>query len=218
MSKSRKSNDDAGRGRGADDTQSDDRGGRRQDDGADDHGRETRPQTSEGKAGGSTANDLRGGDGADSLSGGGGNDRLRGGDGADTLSGGAGADTLRGGDGADHLTGGAGADSFRIDEAGRTLDGLDRILDFAHGEDKIVFDDDGLIATDANFATATAADYASARAIANARMADGSADFVAVQIGGDVVDFATELGEHHIESAVLLVGRSLMDISASDIA
>ena len=48
-------------------------------------------------------------------------------------------------------------------------------------------------------------------------MADGSADFVAVQIGNDVVVFATELGEHHVESAVLLAGRSLADISAGDI-
>lgn len=172
------------------------------------------PQT---LSGGAEADNLKGGKGADSLSGGDGADKLKGDKGTDTLDGGAGADTLSGGDGADKLTGGAGADSFRIDGAAKTLAGLDSILDFAHGEDKIVFDDDGLVATATNFATATAADYKAALTAANAKMADGSAAYVAVQIGSDVVVFATELGENHVESAVLLVGRSLSDISFGDI-
>lgn len=192
-----------GDGRGADDHPGDDHGGRR---GADDPPGDDR--------GGATS--LRGGDSNDSLAGGAAAERLRGDDGADTLSGGGGGDTLDGDKGADQLIGGEGADVFRIDDGARSLDGLDRILDFTHGEDKLVFDDDGLAATDANFGTASAADFASALAAANASMSSG-ADYVAVQVGADVIVFATELGEHHVEAAVVLVGRSLADISAGDI-
>lgn len=192
-----------GAGRGADDPPGDDRGGRR---GADDPPGDDR--------GGATS--LRGGDTSDSLAGGAGDERLRGDDGADTLNGGGGADTLDGGKDADQLIGGDGADVFRIGDGGLSLAGLDRILDFTHGADKLVFDDDGLTASDANFATTSAVDFASALAAANASMSSG-ADYVAVQVGADVIVFATELGEHHVESAVVLVGRSLADISAGDI-
>lgn len=206
-----------GGGRGADDPPGDDRGGRR---GADDppgddrgggRGEDDAPGDDRGGA-----TSLRGGDSNDSLAGGAGDERLRGDDGADTLNGGGGADTLDGGKGADQLIGGDGTDVFRIGDGGRSLAGLDRILDFTHGADKLVFDDDGLTASDANFATTSAVDFASALAAANASMSSG-ADYVAVQVGADVIVFATELGEHHVESAVVLVGRSLADISAGDI-
>ncbi len=201
--------------RGADDPSGDDRGRHGADDPAgDDHGGHGADDPAGDDRGGAAA--IRGGASDDSLAGGAADDRLRGGDGADTLSGGAGADTLDGGHGADQLTGGPGADVFQIDGGAKTLAGLDRILDFTHGQDKLVFDDDGLVATPANFATGSAADYAAALADANAKLASG-ADYVAVQVGGDVVVFAAELGEHHVESAVLLVGRTLADISASDI-
>ncbi|MBL8771695.1 MAG: hypothetical protein JNK30_09970 [Phenylobacterium sp.] len=236
MAKKDRAGDDSGRGRGRDDTQPDDRtttaadtGRRGADDPAGDdrrgRGADDPPGDDRGGRGaddppgddrGGDAARLRGGDGSDSLSGSAADDRLRGDDGDDTLDGGAGADTLDGDDGADRLIGGPGADVFKVGDGGRALAGLDRIVDFTHGEDKLVFDDDGLTATAANFATGAAADYDAALAAANARMAAG-ADYVAVQVGADVIVFATELGEHHVESAVILVGRTLADISAGDI-
>jgi len=46
-------------------------------------------------------------------------------------------------------------------------------------------------------------------------MATG-ADVVAVQVGADVLVFADEAGEHHVDQAVLLVGKTLADVSVSD--
>jgi len=161
------------------------------------------------------ADRLKGGDGDDSISGLGGNDRLEGDKGNDTIDGGAGNDLIRGGQGADVLTGGTGADTFVIDSGARQLSDIDRITDFTHGVDKLVFDDAPAVTT-AGFATDTAADFNTALADANAKMAAG-ADFVAVQVGADVIVFADEVGEHHVESAVLLVGKTLADIAATDI-
>jgi len=171
------------------------------------------PETLVGTA---NADVLRGGDGDDSLSGGDGNDRLIGDKGNDTLDGGAGNDTLSGGHGADLLTGGAGNDLFQIqDGEAKTQASLDRITDFTHGQDHIRFDD-APAATATNFTTDTAADFTTALADANAKMAAG-ADFVAVQVGADVIVFADEVGEHHVESGVVLVGKTLADIAFSDI-
>ena len=95
--------------------------------------------------GGFGADALYGGGGNDTLMGGRGNDALYGGDGNDTLQGGSGADLLYGGDGRDRLmggpgndtlTGGAGRDAFVF--ANRGL-GDDLIMDFASGEDRILF-------------------------------------------------------------------------------
>jgi Ca2+-binding RTX toxin-like protein len=55
----------------------------------------------------------------------------------DRLSGGNGADRLTGGRGNDSLTGGAGADDFIF--SSRATNGADRITDFAHGIDRLVF-------------------------------------------------------------------------------
>ena len=168
--------------------------------------------------GGAGSEVILGGAGADKVSGGGGDDVLIGGPGADSLSGGAGGDTLVGGQGADLLTGGPGTDVFAIGgPAPTTLAGLDRILDFTHGEDRLFFGH-GQVATAANFATATAADFASALAAANGKIASGAADFVAVKVGADVIVFADS---HHdnggADAAVVLVGKSLADIGAGDI-
>jgi len=76
---------------------------------------------------------LNGGNGGDILNGGNDNDTLDGGNGNDTLSGSNGNDTLNGGAGDDVLSGGNGADSFAFGEIG----GSDRILDFAHGAEKV---------------------------------------------------------------------------------
>ncbi|MDB5443782.1 MAG: hemolysin-type calcium-binding region protein [Phenylobacterium sp.] len=169
-------------------------------------------------AGTDGADALRGDDGADSLSGGAGNDLLRGGGGADTLDGGAGADTLSGGEGANLLTGGAGNDLFVIktEHPGKTADGLDHITDFTHGEDKISFGGH-LSVTDANFETATATTFADAMALAKTGLAGGHADVVAVQVGADVILFADTHHDNHIDSAVVLVGKTLAGVAPGDI-
>ena len=161
---------------------------------------------------------LAGGRGGDSLTGAAGGDRLFGDLGNDTQAGGAGVDTLVGGPGSDLLVGGPGADVFAV--GGPHPDGapgLDRIVDFTHGEDRIVFGRDD-VATAANFATGSAADFASALALANGKIAGGAADFVAVKVGADVIVFADS---HHddgtADAAVVLVGRSLADIGFGDI-
>lgn len=183
-----------------------------------DHGNHTQTPpsaTAETLTGTAGADTLIGHGGADSLSGGDGNDVLRGGFGADTLVGGAGADTLIAGHGAGVLTGGDGADLFVVhDGLAKTADGLERITDFTHGVDHLRLDGDHA-ATTANFGTATATDYASALTQAQTLAKAGDA-YVAVQVGSDVVVFSAEHG--HLESSVLLVGKTLTDISASDFA
>ena len=71
---------------------------------------------------------------AATLTGSGLNDILIGGLGNDTLSGGLGNDTLDGGLGNDTLTGGAGSDVFRFDTALNASTNVDRIVDFALGD------------------------------------------------------------------------------------
>ena len=166
-------------------------------------------------AGGANSELIDGGKGDDKLSGGDGADVLIGGKGDDTLSGGAGNDTLIGGHGGDVLSGGAGADVFVV--GGPATGTLDRILDFAHGEDRLYFGPHQ-VATAANFATATAADFNAAKAAADAKIGSGAADFVAVKVGADVIVFADT---HHdngtADAAVILVGRTLADIGFGDI-
>lgn len=144
-------------------------------------------------------------------------DPLTGGAGEDSLDGGLGDDTLAGGGGADQLTGGEGSDVFggAGDVAGP--DDLDRVLDFTTAEDTLDFGA-GLAATEESLATDTAADYATALAAANAQIGDGATvDFVAVQVGGDVVVFADTDAEVGADQAIILVGRTLADVSFGDI-
>lgn len=197
-------------------------GGRRLDPpGQLDNDNSQRPETPPGQLPDTTVvgadgdDNLVGGRGEDSLSGGAGDDLLQGGRRGDTLDGGLGDDTLVGGDGGDLLTGGAGADLFRIESSPKTLNDLDRIADFTSGEDRIIFGDD-LKPTETNVATATAADFKSALHEANLRMADDEIEFVLVQVGDDVIVFAADENASHPESAVLLVGRSLIDLNHQD--
>ncbi|KAA1052536.1 FG-GAP-like repeat-containing protein [Azospirillum argentinense] len=84
---------------------------------------------------GDNGNDwLDGGDGDDTLSGGNGNDWLCGGSGNDTLSGGSGNDTLVGGFGDDSLIGGSGADLFVFSNGG----GNDILRDFNAGQGDLI--------------------------------------------------------------------------------
>lgn len=141
---------------------------------------------------------------------------LAGGAGADSLDGGAGDDTLTGGEGADQLNGGEGADVFSVAGAADMPDSLDHVIDFTTGEDSLDFGA-GLAATEAGFATETAADYEAALAAANAKMADGTVDYVAVQVGDDVIVFGDTAGEAGADQAVVLVGRTLTDVGFGDI-
>ncbi|MGL6283653.1 MAG: CHRD domain-containing protein, partial [Microcoleaceae cyanobacterium] len=93
--------------------------------------------------GGQGTDTLTGGQGNDTLQGLDGNDFLQGGDGNDSLSGNLGRDRLNGGVGNDTLIGGGSKDQF-IFNSNRAFDqadfGLDTILDFASGSDKILLD------------------------------------------------------------------------------
>ncbi|WP_373354852.1 matrixin family metalloprotease [Pseudoroseicyclus sp. CXY001] len=80
---------------------------------------------------------MHGGGGHDSLFGGYDDDLLRGADGKDWLEGGNGNDKLDGGRGLDVLTGGLGEDRFLFFADG----GIDRVTDYAFGEDALVFVD-----------------------------------------------------------------------------
>ena len=171
-------------------------------------------QTLTGTAGQDT---LKGKAGPDSLIGGDGNDLLRSAGGGDTLDGGAGNDTLSGGRGADLLIGGAGSDIFQIDSRiSATQAGLDRIDDFTHGEDRIGFGGQVSLAGHA-FSTGIEANYDDALAAASKAICSGAADVVAVQVGADVIVFADTALHDHVESAVVLVGRTLADISQWDV-
>jgi Ca2+-binding RTX toxin-like protein len=161
--------------------------------------------------------DLKGTSGCDSLSGGDGNDLLTAQGGADTLDGGAGNDTLSGGRGADLLTGGSGSDTFLIQ--GRvtdTQDGLDRISDFTHGEDRLGFGGQTSLAGH-SFWSGSAATYGDAVAAAAQQITSGAADVVAVQVGADVIVFADTSLHNHLDAGVVLVGKTLADISQWDV-
>ena len=169
--------------------------------------------TLDGGAGNDT---VAGGDGADSLNGGDGNDLLLGGWGADTLVGGAGNDTLAGGIGGNVLTGGAGNDTFFVEPrpGADGAAGLDHITDFTHGEDQLAFGDH-LLLTDGKYATGTAASYADALTLAKSQMAAGTFDMTAIQVGGDVIVFADTHHHDAVDAAVVLVGKTLADLSAA---
>ncbi|WAL58803.1 CAP domain-containing protein [Thermocoleostomius sinensis] len=120
--------------------------------------------------GGSSNDSLSGQAGNDTLLGGGGADVLFGAAGNDLLNGGTGDDILNGGAGNDTLIGGRGRDSFKFNSeaAFRTTDlGIDTIVDFTRGTDKIVLDQTtfgaitsnqiAIVANDAGLATSNAA-------------------------------------------------------------
>jgi Ca2+-binding RTX toxin-like protein len=83
---------------------------------------------------------LHGGKGDDTLVGGGGLDTLIGGAGDDTLRGGKDQDALVGGAGNDELHGGGGHDAFVFNAHLNADTNVDRIADFAPGEDFILLD------------------------------------------------------------------------------
>ncbi|MBS0362420.1 MAG: hypothetical protein JSR98_13665, partial [Proteobacteria bacterium] len=109
--------------------------------------------------------------------------------GSDSLSGGDGADTLSGGGGPDVLTGGTGADLFVV-HAGESLavaGQMDKVTDWSSG-DFLSFS--GAAATAGNYVEQSAGSFAEALAAANQQIASGAAEYVAVQVGDDVLVFA----------------------------
>lgn len=170
---------------------------------------------------------VLGGDGADTLqaqlasralnvrfSGGEGQDSLQGSGGVDTLAGDAGNDTIDGLGGRDRVTGGAGQDQFQIrsyaqDSTGAPADPIS-VLDWESG-DRLQF----AFGSAVNYREITADSYAAAfdAAQAAAAAAQGS-QYVAVQVGADVVVFGFGAGAE--AASVILTGRGLADISAAN--
>lgn len=173
-------------------------------------------------AGATAASTLYGGQGNDTVFGGGGgdlifgdlgDDSLSGGSGGDSITGGNGADIIVGGAGKDIMVGGAGADRFVFHGGDSSLTGGlgDQILDWS-ASDVL---DLGVAGTAANFTQLSADSYADALTAATARIGD-VIKTVAVQVGADVVVFTAMSGSSPTE-AIVLVGRSLTDITFSNI-
>ncbi|WP_332771803.1 hypothetical protein [Phenylobacterium sp.] len=145
-----------------------------------------------------------------------GEETVPGGAGSESLSGDDGNNTLVGGGGADSLAGGAGADDFVVEGISDTADGLDQIFDFTSGEDRLVMGAGPGAEDTVGFGIAD--DFASAMDAALQAVA-GGADYVAMQIGSDLVVFAnTDDDPATLDVAVVLVGRSLSDIAIGDFA
>jgi Ca2+-binding RTX toxin-like protein len=168
---------------------------------------------SAGVAFGEDGNDTISATGNATIDAGAGNDSLIGTSGSNTLLGGAGADTLESGQGVDLLTGGAGADVFQFLSSGGAASGtVDQITDWST-EDRLHFRP--APAGYSGFTSFTNNDYTIVLNQVSSLIASAKLAYVAVQVGHDVVVFAANAGG--IDVAVDLVGRSLADISASNI-
>jgi Ca2+-binding RTX toxin-like protein len=187
------------------------------------------------------AETVDGGDGNDRITTGIGNDAITGGAGNDTITGGAGKDILTGGAGNDtfvfgttHVAGSAGPPVVPAVDTGDssiTAGSGDQIKDWEGGTsaaplDHLHFVDFNNTATNlgagttANYQEAVAADYATAASTAGTLFAGGTVHYYAAQVGNDVVVFADtnhNLGLDSGDDAVVLVGRSLADISENNI-
>jgi Ca2+-binding RTX toxin-like protein len=165
------------------------------------------------------------------------NDTLAGGDGNDTIDasghaggveslvGGAGDDVIiAGANGKDLMVGGQGSDtfSFAAHTSSTVMGSQDQILDWESG-DKLQF---GVTGSSANFSKSTGmeiTDYAQAQDYVNNTLVGfTNIKYVAVQVGADVVVFSDVGGttDHAFDAgdnAVVLVGRSLADVNASNI-
>lgn len=170
---------------------------------------------------------IAGGGGGDTVFGEAGRDQITIGDGGgavdggadnDTITGGGDADTLTGGGGSDLLRGGGGGDLFLFStgQSGVTPGAPDQILDWTGGADRIHFI--GLVgATRTTYLELNAADYGSAKMLADSQVAAGN-NYVAVQVGGDVVLFVDSANNNGAaDDAVMLVGRTLADIDYANI-
>lgn len=176
------------------------------------------------------------GNGADTLLGGQGNDVLFGEAGADYLNGnkgddrvaGDGAAAMFGEDGADTLTargegavltGGAGADRFVFVGGADTVTGVRATITDWSGEDAISFSH---VLPAHAYAEIQAADFGAALAeaaritITSVDPARSGGEVVVAQVGGDLYAFAASIGSPTPNLVILITGRTLADIEASD--
>ena len=141
--------------------------------------------------------------------------------GDDTFSGGDEVDTFEGGFGRDVIFGGAGSDIFFLGSGQSDLKTgrLERVMDWS-SEDRIVPVNVSIPLQ--SYVETSAPDYVTAVSMAKAAPASGM--FV-VQVGGDLIVFADSLvipDDPHaplgsvVSDAIMLVGRSLTDIDASN--
>lgn len=152
--------------------------------------------------------------GLQSISGGGGADSIVGTTSFDTLNGDAGADTIDGGGGQDILFGGAGADRFLMVRGGSfQQNALPQVRGWS-SEDSIQFTN--VFELPPQYSELNASAYADAIAKAQAMLSVVDNAAVAIQLGSDVIVFSG-LTVGSIDTAILLVGRSLNDISAANI-
>ena len=141
---------------------------------------------------------------SDQLTGDGGVNVLSGGAGNDTLRGGAGNDVLHGGADNDLLVGGAGADQFVFDTA-PGMANVDRIGDFTHLEDTLVFSSAVFTAlgagplADAAFTIGTHATTADQHLIYNA--VTGALYYDADGVGGAAQQLVARLIDHAMLAA-----------------
>lgn len=161
-------------------------------------------------------NYIRGWSGDDTVDGGAGADTIEGRDGADSIVGGDGDDVLSGNGGRDVISAGGGADLIWLNpgDSGVSAGQMDVITDWS-SQDRLMF---GYVGG-GGYLEGTALDYASATSLANYNIANGTARYVAMQLGSDVVVFGDSAGDGgSAEDVVVLQGRTLADISANNIA
>ena len=144
--------------------------------------------------------------------------------GPDTLHGLGGDDVLQGGQGADVLDGGAGSDLFLVaaGDSPAAVGQMDTVIDWSSADRLSFVFGGGTLLTPAgnasNYVETTAGSFSAALATANAQIAGGVVEYVSVQVGGDVIVFADDNGDHGAaDDAVILRGQTLANIDASNI-
>jgi len=157
---------------------------------------------------GITLNNLAGSNVALTLTGAAGND---------TLTGTGRADAIIGGDGADTMTGGAGADTFTIATDAVTAVAADVVTDFGNGADLLSFGGDAGTNTNYTEATAAVADFAAAKAAADAALTGVADEYNVQQVGSDVWVFHNDGTTPGADNVVKLTGVALDGIEFADI-
>lgn len=122
---------------------------------------------------------------------------------------------------ADTYTGGAGKDTFIVGTNGAaTADVADVITDFVSKTDKIDFAAYNVAGSATNYkeATSAVADFATAKAAADAVFADGTTAYSVQQVGSDSYVFASDAaGSTSADHVVKLTGVALDGIEFADI-
>ena len=93
---------------------------------------------------------------------------------------------------------------------------LDQILDWSTA-DGMHFGALAAASDGTNYLELSTSTYDAALTLANTQVAAGTNLYVVVQVGSDTVVFVDTDGDHDIDDAVVLVGRTLADIAAANI-